>query len=45
MHCRRCGLAAEAVPGWRGKMRPEFVAELIVVAAATAVILWLTFKA
>ena len=45
MYCPRCGLSAEAAPGPKGKIRPEFVAELIVAAVATAVVFWLAGKA
>ena len=44
MYCPKCGLSSEIVPVL-GKTRPEFVAELIVVAAATAVIVWLAVDA
>ena len=40
MYCPKCGLSAEALQE-RKKTRPEFMAELIVTAAAAAVIFWL----
>ena len=46
MYCPKCKLPAEVAPvGGRKKMRPERAAELIVVVAATAIILWLVGRA
>jgi hypothetical protein len=44
MYCRNCGLSSEVAP-IRRKTQPELVAEMIVVAVAAAVIVWLALDA
>jgi uncharacterized OB-fold protein len=44
MYCPKCGLSAEVEQAARKKTRPEFMAAVIVMSAATAVIFWLAGK-